>query len=55
MICSCCGRELPLSSFERYKTGTYRKVCWQCRWVLYGKPSRKRSLLRLKREEYNNF
>ena len=40
------GRELPLTSFERFKTGTYRKMCWQCRWVLNGKGVRKRSLLR---------
>ena len=37
MMCKCCGRELPLTSFERFKTGTYRKMCWQCRWVLNGK------------------
>ena len=39
-------RDLPLTSFERFKTGTYRKMCWQCRWALNGKGVRKRSLLR---------
>ena len=46
MTCRCCGRELPLASFERFKTGTYRKVCWQCRWVINGRGVRKRSLLK---------
>ena len=47
MQCKCCGRELPLTSFERFKTGTYRKMCWQCRWVLNGKGVRKRKLLKV--------
>ena len=47
MMCKCCGRELPLTSFERFKTGTYRKMCWQCRWVLNGKGVRKRKLLKV--------
>ena len=46
MICKCCGQDLPLTSFERFKTGTYRKMCWQCRWAVNGKGVRKRSLLR---------
>ena len=46
MQCKCCGRDLPLSSFEHFKTGTYRKLCWQCRWVLNGKKVRKRKMLR---------
>ena len=47
MQCKCCGRELPLTSFEQFKTGTYRKMCWQCRWVLNGKGVRKRKLLKV--------
>ena len=47
MQCKCCGRDLPLSSFEHFKTGTYRKLCWQCRWVLNGKKVRKRKMLKL--------
>ena len=46
MMCRCCGRELPPTSFERFKGGTYRKMCWQCRWVLNGKGVRQRSILK---------
>lgn len=28
--CSCCGKELPLSHFQRY-AGGYRKICNECR------------------------
>ncbi|MBQ6681975.1 MAG: hypothetical protein IJM78_07065 [Prevotella sp.] len=37
-VCRVCGRTLPLSKFERFRTGTYRKVCNQCKWVMYIKP-----------------
>ena len=52
MQCKCCGRDLPLSSFEHFKTGTYRKLCWQCRWVLNGKKVRKRKMLKLVNGEW---
>ena len=35
MTCRCCHRELPLSSFERYRTGTYRPYCRQCKYIMY--------------------
>ena len=28
--CSCCGKELPISHFQRY-AGGYRKICNECR------------------------
>lgn len=46
LTCRCCGQELPVSHFQRYRTGTYRHVCKQCAWVLYGKPTRQRRILR---------
>ena len=52
MQCKCCGRDLPLSSFEHFKTGTYSKLCWQCRWVLNGKKVRKRKMLKLVNGEW---
>ena len=35
MTCRCCHHELPLSSFERYRTGTYRPYCRQCKYAMY--------------------
>jgi hypothetical protein len=35
MTCRCCHRELPLSSFERYRTDTYRPYCRQCKYIMY--------------------
>ena len=28
--CECCGKELPLSHFQKYASG-YRKICNDCR------------------------
>ena len=28
--CACCGKELPLSHFQKYANG-YRKICNDCR------------------------
>lgn len=28
--CSCCGKDLPISHFQRY-AGGYRKICNECR------------------------
>ena len=44
--CQCCGRQLDVGRFQRYATGTYRHVCKQCCWVLYGQPTRQRRILR---------
>ena len=46
MICRHCNRDLPESKFERYKTGTYRRVCHHCWWELYGRRMRQRYILR---------
>ena len=48
LTCRCCGRELPVSHFERFPTGTYRHVCNQCKHVLYIRPSRERRTLKIK-------
>lgn len=29
-VCKCCGKELPISAFQRYTNG-YRSVCNECR------------------------
>lgn len=44
--CRWCEQWLPISHFERYKTGTYRRVCRKCQWELYGRPSALRKQLR---------
>ena len=44
--CRWCEQWLPIERFERYPTGTYRRVCRQCQWELYGRPSAQRKLLR---------
>lgn len=35
LTCRCCGRTLSVSEFERYRTGTYRPLCRQCKYDLY--------------------
>jgi hypothetical protein len=42
MICRHCQRELPVDAFERYRTGTRRRVCRQCKYQLYGKKAYKK-------------
>ena len=37
---------MPRSKLERMKTGTYRHVCYHCKWLYYVKPSRDRRILR---------
>ena len=41
-----CGQLLPVSRFERYRTGTYRRVCHHCWWELYGRRMRQQYILR---------
>ena len=55
LVCRCCGQELPVSRFQRYRTGTYRHVCKQCAWVRYGKPTRIRRILRELEERQNEI
>ena len=45
-VCRCCKRELPLTSFEKYKTGTRRHVCNRCKYLLYTVPAQRRYQLR---------
>ena len=35
MICKNCGRELPEEQFELYRTGTRRRICRHCHYVLH--------------------
>lgn len=35
MICKNCGRDLPEESFELYPTGTRRRICRHCHYVLH--------------------
>ena len=40
--CRHCGLTLPLNEFERLPTGTYRRVCRRCKYVLYDYPNQVR-------------
>jgi len=46
LVCRHCGQLLPVSRFERYRTGTYRHVCKHCWWELYGRRMRQQYILR---------
>lgn len=46
MTCRECGHDLPNEAFERYPTGTYRRVCRQCKYRLYGIRAKRRWRLR---------
>lgn len=44
--CRECGRTLPITEFERYSTGVYRRVCRHCHWVLHGRKALKKHRMR---------
>nr|WP_297103516.1 hypothetical protein [uncultured Prevotella sp.] len=46
LMCRTCGQLLPVNRFERYRTGTYRRVCKRCYWSVYGQQLRQRYILR---------
>lgn len=41
-VCRCCGQKLPIERFERYPSGTYRRVCRACKYQLYGVDAKRR-------------
>lgn len=44
--CTHCHRELPLEQFELYPTGTRRRVCRHCHYVLHTQAARRRWVMR---------
>ena len=46
MQCRACSKELPVEAFERYATGTRRRVCRQCKYRLYGIKAKRKWQLR---------
>ena len=46
LVCRHCGQRLPVSRFERYRTGTYRHICKRCWWTVYGRRLRERYILK---------
>ena len=46
LVCSQCGRDLPVSHFQRLPRGTYRHACPQGSYALHVRPSRIRRILR---------
>lgn len=46
MVCKNCQRELPEEQFELYPTGTRRKVCRHCHYVLHTRQGRQKWVLR---------
>lgn len=46
MVCKSCQRELPEEQFELYPTGTRRKVCRHCHYVLHTRQGRQKWVLR---------
>jgi hypothetical protein len=46
MICRNCGQQLPDTQFEQYPTGTRRRVCRQCKYLLYGVKAKRKWRLR---------
>lgn len=45
-ICNHCGRELPEEQFELYQTGTRRKICRHCHYLLHTKKGRRKWVLK---------
>ena len=48
MICRNCGRELPEEQFELYPTGTRRRICRHCHYLLHTRKGYQKWLLREK-------
>ena len=46
MNCTNCHRDLPEEAFERYKTGTRRRVCRHCHYVLHMRRGREKWVMR---------
>ena len=46
MICQNCKRELPVEQFELYPTGTRRRICRHCHYVLHTHEGRRKWVLR---------
>lgn len=46
--CRECGRTLPITEFERYSTGVYRRVCRHCHWELHGRKAQKKRRMKLR-------
>jgi hypothetical protein len=44
--CRNCNQELPLKQFERFPTGTHRRICRHCHYVLHQRDSYRKWLLR---------
>lgn len=40
MVCRNCGRELGEEQFELYPTGTRRRICRHCHYVLHTRKGR---------------
>jgi hypothetical protein len=52
--CYRCGRTLPIEQFERYKTGTRRKVCNRCKYLYYTQPAHVRWVLKQVEQRRNH-
>lgn len=46
MICRNCQKELPPEQFELYPTGTRRRICRHCHYVLHTRKGRRKWVLR---------
>ncbi|MBR6276706.1 MAG: hypothetical protein IKR31_07250 [Prevotella sp.] len=44
--CIHCGQQLPDECFERYPSGTHRRVCRACKYLLYGVKAKRKWRLR---------
>jgi len=51
-LCRMCNKVLPISKFEKFRSGTYRCVCNQCRWEMTIKPSAVKSFVRRLEERH---
>ena len=48
MICRNCGKELPEERFELYRTGTRRRICRHCHYVLHTRKGHDKWVMREK-------
>ncbi|MBR6868123.1 MAG: hypothetical protein IKN02_07860 [Prevotella sp.] len=46
MICKNCQQDMPEESFELYPTGTRRRICRHCHYVLHMRKGRLKWVMR---------
>ncbi len=53
--CTCCGADLPLDRFERYRSGSFRDICRHCHYLLHTRAATRRWRQRQREEHFLHY